>query len=96
MARVSEKLSLSFLIKRKSPHVASGFQTGKLRAQRPLPLELPGVRWEVRLTCGLRLWAGCVLTGHTGRKLEGIQRGLATLGLAGDKTGGVEPPPHGT
>lgn len=59
-------------------------------------MELPGVRWEVGLTCGLWLWAGYVLTGHAGWKLEGIQGGLATLGLAGDRTGGIEPPPHCT
>lgn len=93
---MTKKLRLSSLIKRKSPHVASGFQTGKRRSQRPLPWELPRVRREVGLTCGLRLRAGGVLTGHAGRKLEGIQRGLATLGLAGDKTGVVESPPHGT
>lgn len=46
---------------------------------------LRGLGWKVGLTYGLWLWAGRVLTGQAGWKLKGIQRCLATFGLAGTR-----------
>lgn len=44
---------------------------------------LPGAGVGGELTCRFRLWAGRVLTGRAGWQLEGVQRCLAALGVAG-------------
>lgn len=67
-----------------STFTVNSLHTGQHRFQRPLRAS-QGLGWEVGLTCGLWLWAGRVLMGHTGWKLEGVQRCLLPLGLAGTR-----------
>ena len=64
--------------------IVNSLHTGQHRSQR-LFRASQGLGWEVGLTCGLWLRAGHVLTGHTGWKLEGIQRCLLPLSLAGTR-----------
>lgn len=78
MARRAENLHASLTQEASQPSVASGFRTGQSRCRRGWELQGP----REGLTCGFRPGAGCVLSGCAGWKLEGVQRCVATLGVA--------------